>query len=159
MKILNYSTLSLLFTTIMQAISGYTCPSITEINKKIDAKEPMRFPLEEGESPFWRYQDLNNRIQKFYVGGKKATEIAAIFYEKSSNKINPSLTCIYKNSKPTYFSLTAAKKRVNEVNASSITENKNWRAFYYQENIYSCGDDNQLKESLDKCQFSLKAYR
>ena len=52
MKILNCSTWYLFFTTIMQGVSGYTCPNIAEINKKIDAKAPMRFPLIEGDGRF-----------------------------------------------------------------------------------------------------------
>lgn len=159
MKILNYSTLSLLFTTIMQAVSGYTCPNITEINKKIDIKQPMRFPLVEGEPPFWRYKDFNNQIKKFYVGAARATEIGAIYYQEQDESVNSSLTCIYKNSRSMYFSLAAAKKRVHEVNSSSIKKGKNWISFY-REGIYSCGDDNQPKESIaGRCEFTLQVSR
>lgn len=159
MKILNYSTLSLLFTTIMQAVLGYTCPNITEINKKIDAKQPMRFPLIEGERPFWRYKDLNNRIKKFYNGTAKAAEIGAIYYQEPSESVNSSLTCIYKDSQSMFFSLVAAKKRVNEVNASSITNDENWSPFY-RDGIYSCGDDNKPKESIaGRCEFTLQVSR
>lgn len=159
MKILNYSTWYLLFTTIMQAVSGYTCPNITEINKKIDAKESMRFPLLEGERPFWRYKDFNNRIKKFYNGTARATEIGAIYYQEPLENINSSLTCIYKDSQSMFFSLAAAKKRVNEVNSSSITNDENWSPFY-RPGIYSCGDDNQPKESIvGRCEFTLQISR
>lgn len=158
MKIFNYSTLSLLFTTILQTVYGYTCPNLIQINKKIDAKQPMRFPLVEGQPPFWCYKDLNNRIKKFYVGTARATEIGGIYYQEPSKEINSSLTCIYKNSQPTYFSLAAAKKRVNEVNSSSITKDKNWSGFY-RNGLYVCGDDNQPKENIEVCQFSLKVSR
>ena len=159
MKILNYSTWHLLVTTIMQAVWGYTCPNITEINKKIDAKQPMRFPLAEGERPFWRYKDFNNRIKKFYNGSARATEIGAIYYEESLESVNASLTCIYKDSQSTFFSLTVAKQRVNEVNSSSIKQGKNWIPFY-REGIYSCADDNQPKENIaDRCEFTLQVLR
>lgn len=158
MKILNYSTWYLLFTSIMQAVSGYTCPDITEINKKIDAKEPMRFPLVKDEPPFWRYKNLNNQIKKFYSGTARATEIGGIYYQEPLNEVHSSLTCIYKNSDQSFFSLAAAKKRVNEVNASSITNDENWSGFY-RNGLYVCGDDNQPKENIENCQFSLKVSR
>lgn len=158
MKILNYANLSLLFTTIMQAVSGYTCPNITEINKKIDAKQPMRFPLIEGERPFWVYKDFNNQNKKFYNDAAKATEIlGSIYYQEPLNEESSSLTCIYKNSKSTHFSLAAAKNRVKEINSSSITEDKNWSELY-RSGIYICGDE-QPKESMDRCQFSLQVSR
>ncbi|MGC1855086.1 MAG: hypothetical protein WA659_06930 [Candidatus Aquirickettsiella sp.] len=156
MKILNYSTWYLLFTTIIQVVSGYTCPNITEINKKIDAKQPMRFPLTEGEHPFWGYKDFNNRMGKFYNGTGKATEIAAIYYQEPLKKVRSSLTCIYKDSQSRFFALVATKKRVNAVNSSSIINDENWSPFY-REGIYACGDDYQPKKSIDMCQFSLKA--
>lgn len=81
MKILNYSTLSLLFSTITQIISGYTCPNTTEINKKIAEKQPMRFPLVEGEKVFWHQKDPNHLINKYYVGKGNVKEIAGIFYK------------------------------------------------------------------------------
>lgn len=158
MKILNYSTWYLLFTTILRAASGYTCPNISEINKKIDTKQPMRFLLVEGERPFWRYKDFNNRIKKFYNGTAKPTEIGAIYYQEPLESVNSSLVCIYKDSQSMFFSLAAAKKRVNEVDPLSITNDENWIPFY-RKGIYSCGDDNQPKQNLDICQFNLKAFR
>ncbi len=158
MKILNYSTWYLLFTTIMQAASGYTCPNITEINKKIDAKEPMRFPLIEGDRTFWRHKNLNNQIEKFYEGTARTTEIGGIYYLAPPNS---TLMCIYKKaSQAMFFSLAAAKKRVNEVNASSIIGGENWVPFDLNlPGTYSCGDDNQPKENIENCQFNLKISR
>ncbi|MEN9448395.1 MAG: hypothetical protein RJA25_1685 [Bacteroidota bacterium] len=159
MKLFNYSTWSLFFTTIMQAVSGHTCPNITEVNSKIDAKQPMRFPLLEGERPFWHYKDDNNQNKKFYNDSAKATEIlGSMYYQAHLNEDNSALRCIYKNSKSTYFSLAATNKRVNEINSSSITEDKkNWNGIY-NSGLYACGDE-QPKESLDRCQFSLKVSR
>lgn len=48
MKILNYSTWCLFFSTLMQAILGYTCPNTSSINTKITENGIMRFPLAEG---------------------------------------------------------------------------------------------------------------
>lgn len=158
MKILNYSTWSLLFTTIMQVVSGYTCPTIGEINKKIDAKEPMLFPLVEGDRSFWRYKAFNNRVSKFHLGTGKAAEIVAIYYQEPVENVNSTLTCIYKNNQSMYFSLGAIKKRVNEVNSASITNDINWSGFYLN-GLYVCGNDNRPKESIENCQFSLKVSR
>ena len=60
----------------------------------------------------------------------RATEIGGIYYQEPLNEVNSSLTCIYKNSNPSFFSLAAAKKRVHEVHSSSITSNENWSGFY-----------------------------
>lgn len=160
MKILNYSTLSLLFSTILQAISGYTCPNTAEINKKIVEKQPMRFPLVEGEKVFWRQKDSNHLINKYYVGKGNMKEIAGIFYKAPlvvSNDETSALMCIYKNNQSTYFALSAAKKMLKEINSSSITENSNWKKFD-PDGFYSCGDNDKPKESIDDCQFSLKVY-
>lgn len=48
MKIFSYSTLSLLFTNIMQAVSGYSCPNVSVINTKIAENSTMRFALYKG---------------------------------------------------------------------------------------------------------------
>lgn len=162
MKILNYYTWYLFFSTLMQAVWGYTCPNISEINKKIDANSPMRFPLFAGENdrPFWRLINDNKKIEKYYLSESEATSIGGIYYQKAVQGLKSSLTCVYKNSQSSYFALIAAKKRIREVNSSSITEGNNWVRFY-RNGLYACGGYNdQSKESVaERCEFSLQVSR
>lgn len=69
MKLFNYSTWSLFLTTILQAVSGYTCPNTAVINSKIAENKTLRFPLAECVIPTrrgcaWLYRDNANQIKR-----------------------------------------------------------------------------------------------
>jgi hypothetical protein len=160
MKILNYSTLSLLFTTIMQAVAGYTCPNVSVINTRIAQNGSMRFPLTEGDIPagrdlFFHYRAHNNKIEEFYTGESKTDEIIAAYYHKRTKRLEPSLTCVYKEKAGKYLLFPMSEKGARRVNGGSIKEkNSNWRIDYT--GLFVCRNDGVTKENLDNCQFSIK---
>ncbi|WP_342220329.1 hypothetical protein [Rickettsiella endosymbiont of Miltochrista miniata] len=162
MKIFNYSTLSLLFTTIMQAVSGYTCPNALTINTKIAENGIMRFPLAERNADadkvfFLRYRGHSNKIEKFYAGESRVDKFAGAYYHPQTQELPASFTCIYKQKNNKYLVLPMTKKGARRVNAATIENeiNSNWRALR-DTGFYVCGDDGMVKENLDNCQFYLK---
>jgi hypothetical protein len=161
MKLFDYSTWSLFFTTILQAVSGYTCPNVNAINSKITENKTMRFPLAECVIPTrrgyaWLYRDNANQIQKFYNGASEVEEISAVYYQKPTLLSKPALTCFYKDKNKKFFSLVMEDKGVARVNTSAIESNcKYWRIFH-SDGLYVCGEETVPKVHLKKCQFQLK---
>lgn len=161
MKLFNYSTWSLFFTTILQIVSGYTCPNVSAINSKITENKTMRFPLAECVIPTrrgyaWLYRDNANQIQKFYNGDSHAAEIVSIYYQKPTSLMNPSLTCFYRNTNKKFFTLVMGDKGASRVNTTAIEADcKNWKKFH-SGGLYVCGDEKIFKNYLEDCQFQLK---
>lgn len=159
MKIFNYSTLSLLFTAIMQAVSGYTCPAVSAINAKIAENEIMRFPLVEGDAQadgevFFRYRGNRNKIEKFYDGNSHVDKFVGAYYHPQTQEIAASLTCTYKQKNNRYLLLPMRKREAGRVKEERIGNavNSNWRPLR-DTGFYVCGDDGMARE--DTCQFYL----
>ena len=160
MKIFKYSTLSLLFTTILQAVAGYSCPNVSTINARIAENGTMIFPLGEedahtGKETFFLYRSpKNNKIKRFYDENSTVDEFIGAYYYPSSKKISGSLTCTYKKKGNRYFLLAMEKEEVKRVKDGTITNdvNNNWRTFR-NSGSYVCGDDEITK--ADVCQFHL----
>lgn len=160
MKIFNYSTLSLLSTTIMQAVSGYSCPNVSTINTRIAENGTMRFPLDEedahtGKEILFLYRSPKNKIERFYDGNSTVDKFIGAYYHSPIKEISGSLTCTYKKRGNRYFLLAMEKGEVKRVKDGTITNdvNNNWRVFR-NTGSYVCGDDEITKE--DVCQFHLK---
>ncbi len=108
MKILNFSSLSLLFTTIVQTLAGFACPSTSTINTKITENSTMRFSLTEGSSytrgeVLFCYKGTNNKIEKFYKGNSKIDKFIGTYFFPDSSEIPGSLTCTYKQANNKFF--------------------------------------------------------
>ncbi|TLY48199.1 MAG: hypothetical protein E6K54_02885 [Gammaproteobacteria bacterium] len=159
MKIVNFSTLSFLFSTIMQIFAGYACPGVSTINTKITQKGSMRFSLTERdpetrEEVFFRYKGRKNKIEKFYVGNSKVDRFRGAFYFPDTPEIPGSLTCTYKQVNNKFFLLAMTKRKVRGVEEEMIVNdvNSNWRA--PNTGFYACGEEGIVKE--DACRFSFK---
>lgn len=159
MKIFKYSTLSLLFTTILQAVAGYSCPNVSTINARIAENGTMRFPLDEedahnGKEVLFLYRGPNNKIQSFYDGNSTVDKFIGAYFHPSIKEKSGSLTCTYKKKGNRYFLLAMEKEEVKRVKDGTITNdvNNNWRAFR-NTGSYVCGDDEITQE--DVCQFHL----
>lgn len=162
MKLLSYSTWSLFFTTILQAVVGYACPNIATINSRIDANKTMRFPLAQCVIPTrrgyaWLYRDHTNQMQKFYNGDSHAAEVASIWYQKPTHFISPFLTCFYKDKNKKFFSLVMGDKGASRINTSAIESNCKYWKIFHSDGLYVCGEETDVKKDLKKCQFYLKS--
>lgn len=161
MKILNYSTLSLLFTAIMQAVAGYACPNVLAINTKIAKNDIMRFPLtEEDANPaedkfFFRYRGSKNKIQKFYDGNSHVEKFVRAYYHPQTQEVPASFTCIYKQKNSRYLLLPTRKGLAGRVKEETIGNdvNSNWQPLR-DTGFYVCGDDQMAK--ADDCQFDVR---
>lgn len=157
MKIFNYSTLGLLFATIMQAVAGYSCPNVSTINTRIAENGTMRFPLGEENAPtdgeiLFLYRSPKNKIERFYDGNSTVDKFIGAYYYPPNKETPGSLTCTYKKRGNRYFVLAMEKEKVKRVKNGTITNdvNNNWRVFR-NTGAYVCGDDEMTKE--DTCQF------
>ncbi len=161
MKILNYSTLSLLFTAIMQAVAGYTCPNVLAINTKIAKNDKMRFPLTEedanpaGDKFFFRYRGSKNKIEKFYDGNSHVEKFVRAYYHPPTQEVPASFTCIYKQKNSRYLLLLMGKRVAGRVKEETIGNdvNSNWQPLR-NTGFYVCGDDKMAK--ADDCQFDVR---
>ena len=157
MKLFNYSTWYLLFTSIMHAVSGYTCPNISMINRKITQNDPMRFPLPKGgietdREVYFQYSGNNNKIEKFYKGKSKVDKFTGVYYHPHGT-----LTCAYKQKNNRYLLLPMTERGARRINGAVIANDieSKWRP-HGNSSFYVCGDGATTRENLDDCQFSLK---
>lgn len=162
MKILNYSSLSLLFMTILQTLAGYTCPNVITINTKIAKNSTMRFSLPEGApyprgEVFFRYKGRQNKLQKFYEGNSTIDRFSAAYYYPDTPGVPGSLTCTYKQANSKLFILAMPKRKVWRVDESMIANDihSNWRSIS-NTGFYACKRDKIVEENA--CQFSLKSH-
>jgi hypothetical protein len=164
MKILNYSTLSLLFTTIIQAVFGYTCPNVALINRKITQNDLMRFPLakgsdETGREIYFQYRASNNKIEKFYRGKSKVDKFTGVYYHpQKTPEMAASLTCTYQQKNNRYLLLPMTERGAKRISGAAIENeiDSNWRVVQ-NSSFFVCGNGEMAKENLDNCQFFLNS--
>ncbi|MEN9450188.1 MAG: hypothetical protein RJA83_802 [Pseudomonadota bacterium] len=144
----------------MQAVAGYSCPSVLDINAKIAKNDVMRFPLAEGDGHaggeiFFRYRGDTNKIEKFYDGNSHVEKFVRAYYHPQTQEVPASFTCIYKQKNSRYLLLQMGKRVAGRVKEETIGNdvNSNWQPLR-DTGFYVCGDDKMAK--ADDCQFDVR---